>query len=304
MFISIPVKNFLSSVQLNGETIDFDVNRIKVTVSTNAKTEIPKNGAAKRKSDVNTSNIIKAKKQKTNDNLMPSTEQNSTDDVDSANAIDACEQIPVRTHMTRARNKMYKEIGTTGVQNVTAKPRGDVEISPSLNWLPVVKIKNLTKMDISKYIHDGAGSVQNAKRKSEVDVSSITIRKKQRISNQNHLPVTKQIPKNKNLNSNVQSQTIAKLTYKLNEVVFAKIRGYPCWPARITSIDGRKYEIKWFNDYRSSKVFQTQLFKFIPYYNNFSEKISSNVQLNTAVSEALISKAYEISEKTNIKCYY
>lgn len=94
------------------------------------------------------------------------------------------------------------------------------------------------------------------------------------------------------------------MSFSLNEVVFAKIRGHSCWPARITAIEGRKFQIQWFNDYRFSKVFQTQLFKFGPYYEQFSTKFASNVQLRCAVSEALLSKAHEISKEKNIEFNY
>lgn len=38
------------------------------------------------------------------------------------------------------------------------------------------------------------------------------------------------------------------LEYKVNELVFAKVRGFADWPARITSIVASRYNLTFFGD--------------------------------------------------------
>lgn len=79
--------------------------------------------------------------------------------------------------------------------------------------------------------------------------------------------------------------------FKVGEVVWAKLRGFPCWPARIEKIIGDKkqlIEIFWFNDYRKSKVYRSQIFNFHDNFSQFSKEFESHVGLETAAKEALI----------------
>lgn len=89
----------------------------------------------------------------------------------------------------------------------------------------------------------------------------------------------------------VEPYEIAELEYSIGEVIWAKIRGFPCWPAKIESIkSGKKqsYDIVWFNDYRRSNVFKTQIYKFYPNFERFSPTFSTHIGLETAAKEALI----------------
>lgn len=58
------------------------------------------------------------------------------------------------------------------------------------------------------------------------------------------------------------NNAVAVPEFKLDEVIWSKLRGWPHWPARILSFEENKIEIYWFNDYRTSKVFKSALFKF------------------------------------------
>lgn len=84
---------------------------------------------------------------------------------------------------------------------------------------------------------------------------------------------------------------VAVLDFKVGEVIWAKIRGYPGWPARIEQISGEKrltYRVYWFNDYRTSTVFKSQIFKFHPNFEQYAKEFQSHIGLETAAREALI----------------
>lgn len=83
-------------------------------------------------------------------------------------------------------------------------------------------------------------------------------------------------------------KTIAKFEFKIGEAVWCKLKGSSHWPARIISFDGRRYDVYWFNDYRQSKVYHSQLFKFEPNIHEFSKKFEKIQGLETAAKEALI----------------
>lgn len=98
----------------------------------------------------------------------------------------------------------------------------------------------------------------------------------------------------------LEPNEIAELEYSIGEVIWAKIRGFPCWPARIVGIKSGKtqsYDIIWFNDYRRSNVFKTQIFKFHPNYERFSIKFSTHMGLETAAKEALIHLGSNLNAK-------
>lgn len=87
--------------------------------------------------------------------------------------------------------------------------------------------------------------------------------------------------------------------YEVGEVVWAKIRGFPAWPARIEDKIGGKrlmFRIFWFNDYRYSNVYANQVFKFHNYFEQFSKPFDSHIGLETAAREALMHIASEIKK--------
>lgn len=98
------------------------------------------------------------------------------------------------------------------------------------------------------------------------------------------------IPKNVNM-PNEKCNQIATLEFKEGDVIWAKNRGFPNWPARIESIYGEKrqlYRIYWFNDYRVSKVFKSQITNFCKNFDENSRLFDSHLGLETAAREALI----------------
>lgn len=128
------------------------------------------------------------------------------------------------------------------------------------------------------------------KRKNGVISSDLTFAKKQKNSNVG-LPITETV----NYRSEktvepvpVSSQTVTKFEFSIGEIVWAKIRGWPHWPAKIIAIEPKRYEVFWFNDYRKSKIFRSQIYKFHDNFNSFSGKFTSSLGLETAAKEALI----------------
>lgn len=67
-----------------------------------------------------------------------------------------------------------------------------------------------------------------------------------------------------------------------------KIRGSAHWPAKIICVHNRRYEVEWFNDYRTTKLYRSQIFKFCPNFDIFAEKCDTTVGLRDATEEALL----------------
>lgn len=76
--------------------------------------------------------------------------------------------------------------------------------------------------------------------------------------------------------------------FKLNEIIWAKIKGSPEWPAKIVDFPSAKMAlVVWFNDNRKTKVYRTQLYKFLINYDKFSVNFEKHIGLKTAAREAL-----------------
>lgn len=85
------------------------------------------------------------------------------------------------------------------------------------------------------------------------------------------------------------TQTVARIEYKINEVVFAKIKGYPHWPAKIKRFDSNKMvTVVWFNDYRTTKIYKTQLSKFLVNFERLASTFDQHIGLKKAAHEGLI----------------
>lgn len=52
-----------------------------------------------------------------------------------------------------------------------------------------------------------------------------------------------------NKNKRIEKLAVSECTaYEVSELVFAKVKGFPYWPARITSIFGNRYRVTFFGD--------------------------------------------------------
>lgn len=106
-------------------------------------------------------------------------------------------------------------------------------------------------------------------------------------------PIDKNEP-TKSTQIDSSSNKIAVIEFKSGEIVWAKIRGWCHWPAKIEEVEGKQFVVRWFNDYRKTKVFRTQLFKFHANFDEFSKKFPNIIGLETAAKEAVI---YAMNQK-------
>lgn len=86
--------------------------------------------------------------------------------------------------------------------------------------------------------------------------------------------------------------TIAKPDFKINEIIWAKIKGSVHWPAKIDRILSKSngtimYDVIWYNDYRRSKIYKLQAVKFLENFEKYSERFDDVVGLKTAAFEAM-----------------
>lgn len=93
---------------------------------------------------------------------------------------------------------------------------------------------------------------------------------------------------------------VAKHNFSVGEIVWAKIRGHSHWPAKVLSfISNGRAEVLWFNDYRSTKLYCSQLYKFMPNFEIFSMKFDVTVGLKAAAKEAMICYSKDMGQKMN-----
>lgn len=84
---------------------------------------------------------------------------------------------------------------------------------------------------------------------------------------------------------------VAKPDYAIGEVVWAKIKGFPNWPAKVVQVYGsmnQMVEVFWFNDYRKTRMHKGQICKFHSNFEVFSPQFDKHIGLQTAIKEALI----------------
>lgn len=81
---------------------------------------------------------------------------------------------------------------------------------------------------------------------------------------------------------------VAVIPFKIGDVVWGKIQGWPHWPAKVTKIFPRQYEVEWFNDFRTTKLYRSQIYKFGPNFEIFADKFDSTAGLREAAEQALI----------------
>lgn len=80
---------------------------------------------------------------------------------------------------------------------------------------------------------------------------------------------------------------VATNPFRVDEVIWGKIRGAHHWPAKVLSFKDRRIFVEWFNDYRTTGLFRSQIYKFGPNFPIFTEKLDDVVGLRGAVEEAL-----------------
>lgn len=82
---------------------------------------------------------------------------------------------------------------------------------------------------------------------------------------------------------------VANLDWRVGEIIWAKIKGWPTWPGQIKSFpSARMVEVIWLNDYRKTRLYRTQMFKFLNNFDRFAVDFDNVVGLEGAAREGLI----------------
>nr|CAI5861204.1 unnamed protein product [Callosobruchus analis] len=64
-----------------------------------------------------------------------------------------------------------------------------------------------------------------------------------------------------------------KIEFKENDKVFAKIKGYPAWPARVVSKDGKKYTVQFYGTGETGVIKEGDLFYYIKNKEKFQKPL-------------------------------
>lgn len=124
------------------------------------------------------------------------------------------------------------------------------------------------------------GDDSTKKRKSELAIDSQHVKKKKTVKGT--------VIETMDISSDDSNPlTVAVMPFAVGEVIWGKLHGWPFWPAKILAINNQRIEVEWFNDYRTTKLFKSQICKFYTNYDVFSEKFDSTVGLKVAAMEAL-----------------
>lgn len=102
---------------------------------------------------------------------------------------------------------------------------------------------------------------------------------------------------------------ISRIDFRINEVVWAKIKGFAHWPAKIKLFapNRKMVTVVWFNDYRTTKVYTTQIFKFLQHFDKFAVNFDKTIGLRKAAQEGLIYYGNTIEKNMNgstIQCLW
>lgn len=92
-------------------------------------------------------------------------------------------------------------------------------------------------------------------------------------------------------NVNSDNLFIAEIDFRIGDVIWAKLKGSPYWPAKVERIYGAKnqmMEVLWFNDCRRSKIFKTQGECFLKNFEKNSKFFKTHIGLETAAKEAVM----------------
>lgn len=199
--------------------------------------------------------------------------------------------LDILKYEKRLESKSIKPIANTSevskVNYSEVESTYDADIN---NGLRIHMTRSKTQRTIDNRVENCMGNQKmiNSKRKSEIEISQLTHSKKAKSSKDKGIPATTEVPQIIEEIPKITKKTIAIVDFKLKEVVWAKIRGSHHWPAEIISIKKRQYQVRWFNDYRTTNVFRTQLYKFKSNFHEFAKKFSTSIPLETAAKEALL----------------
>lgn len=302
--------------------------RVEITVSENIIYPVPKKRKMSTDQKVNECMSDRVTRSKTNtlkSNISNISENNG------AKTADIREKLTEKNKSKVNIRTIENNLAPTNDNNLTHTPKSDsktirkndkskcskgrVEITESENIIyPIPKRKKMsTDHKVNGCIPDRVTRSKTNAETLESNISNINENKTseaktaekvsesdQNVKNEKHsacnddpkLNIAKE-------NADEKLKQIAVNNYVVGEVVWAKIRGFPAWPARIENIIGGKrlmFRIFWFNDYRNSNVYANQVFKFHSNFEQFSKPFNSHIGLETAAREALMYIASEIKK--------
>lgn len=84
------------------------------------------------------------------------------------------------------------------------------------------------------------------------------------------------------------NMAINTIPFKVGEIIWGKIWGWPHWPAKIVRFWRRQFEVIWYNDFRVTKLYRSQMYKFSPNFHIFAEKFDTTVGLREAAEQAML----------------
>lgn len=261
-------------MRLDGEEINFDTNRIKVTVTSSFE-----------QMENNKYPIVKLKRL-----TISEIESNTSKRIERIK--------PIRKIMTRSKTRQMNENnhGSSCLKRNSDVPTCYLTFPKKQKLTKDMKLPPTEIVSVENFENKNQFARTSCKRRGDVPAHSLTQQKKQKISKDKKMPPTSTVRVNEEKSNSeiprIENSAVAVPDLAINEVVWAKIKGANHWPAKILSIQRHtrfvKFEIWWFNDYRKSVVFRSQLFKFYSNFEVFAEKFPSTVGLETAAKEALI----------------
>lgn len=84
-----------------------------------------------------------------------------------------------------------------------------------------------------------------------------------------------------------KQQLIRAYEPSIDDIVWAKMRGYCLWPAKVRSIEGNSVWLTFYGDYTSAKLNRQNVFPFEQCIRNFTPIDGKKLLLQKAVKEAL-----------------
>lgn len=164
---------------------------------------------------------------------------------------------------------------TSDKENATASASTPASINIERNNDERAIVKRLTKSDLEK---------------AEVDVWKPTTQNK--TFDRENATASASTSASINIERIEDERAIAKPDFSSNEIIWGKMKGSTYWPAKIvkilTTVRGTiMYEIVWYNDYRKSKIYKTQAYKFLINFEKFAIKFDDVIGLKAAAFEAM-----------------
>lgn len=82
-----------------------------------------------------------------------------------------------------------------------------------------------------------------------------------------------------------------RMEFVPGDIVWAKIKGYPHWPAKVERVYGVKnqmVEVFWFNNYKRTRMNKGQLLNFLTNFDRFRPDFVNHIGLEPAAKEAIL----------------